>query len=189
MKYGKIKTPKELLEFMNQNIKYGFVDFEGKIYTPNSDKNFQYACKRKWFLSSPNRLLDVKYGHCFDQVELERDWFCKHDYIYKTIYICFLLPYDNSYSIHSYLVFKEKDKWNYFEHSDLKNRGIYTFNTFEDVIEYQKEIHIENNRARNFVSEEELKYIYIYEYDKPTFNCSMTEFTQNILENGNEIKI
>ena len=41
MKDEKINTPEELMEYMNANILYGFVDSKGKIYTPSDEKNFK----------------------------------------------------------------------------------------------------------------------------------------------------
>ena len=73
---NKIKTPEELLTFMDC-INYGFTDKDGINYT---DEQFEENVFDKWYLSSPERLLKVKYGHCFDQVELEREWFTKKNY-------------------------------------------------------------------------------------------------------------
>lgn len=89
MKYKDVKTPIQLLKYMEENIKYGFVDDNGKQYTPINIEEFQEACKTKYKLSSPQRLLGVKYGHCWDFVELEREWFKNHQYNFKTFYICF----------------------------------------------------------------------------------------------------
>lgn len=124
MKYESIKTPEQLLTYMNENIQYGFLDSQAKVYENSNSKEFQNGCRIKWRLSSPTRLLQVKRGNCFDQVELERDWFLKNGYNVKTFYIWFELPYDNTYSIHTYLAFFDKGKWFYFEHSDYRKREI-----------------------------------------------------------------
>ncbi len=108
---------------MDENIKYGFVDDNGKEYGLWDNQEFQEGCQTKWHLSSPQRLIKVGYGHCWDQFELERDWFKTHNYNFKTFYIWFELPYDNSYSIHTYLIFENNGKYCYFEHSDFNNRG------------------------------------------------------------------
>lgn len=189
MKYEDIKTPEELLEFMNKNIHYGFVDENGIIYDGKNNEIFQIGCQSKWRLSSPERLLKVKYGHCWDQVELERDWFKKHGYEYKTIYIWFLFDYYNSYTTHTYLIYKDNDKWKLFEHSDFENRGIHTFNTMKDAIKFQMEKYIEQNRKYNIVGDEEIKHIHIYEYQKPKYGCNRIEFIDNILNNSKEINI
>ncbi len=189
MEYIDVKTPEQLLKYMEENIKYGFVDYNRNVYIPRNNNKFQEACKTKWRLSSPNRLIDVKYGHCFDQVELERDWFEKHGYHFKTLYIWFEFPYNNSYSTHTYLVFKDGGRYYYFEHSDFNNRGIHEFASYEDAINYQREKHIEINKQRNYVGEEELKNIHIYEYDKPLYGCTKTEFIDYILSNAREVEV
>lgn len=188
MKYKDVKTPIQLLKYMEENIKYGFVDNSGKQYTPVNMEEFQSACKTKYRLSTPKRLLEVKYGHCFEFVELERDWFKKHNYSFKTFYIMFVLPYDNSYSVHTYLVYESNEKFYYFEYANLLNRGIHEFASYEEAIKYQRIKHIEHNKQRNVVGEEELKHLKIYEYKNILYNCSMNDFINDILNNGKVVK-
>ncbi len=187
MKYSDIKTPEQLLKYMDENIKYGFVDDSGKEYVPWNNLEFQEGCQTKWRLSSPKRLIKVGYGHCWDQVELERDWFKTHNYNFKTFYIWFELPYNNSYSTHTYLVFERNGKYYYFEHSDSNNRGIHEFESYQEAIHYQKEKHIEHNKQRNPINEEILSCLHIYEYDTPIYGCTMNEFIDAILENAKEV--
>jgi len=110
MEYKDTKTPEQLLKYMIENIKYGFVDDNEKAYGPWDNQEFQEGCLTKWHLSSPERLIKVGYGHCWDQVELERDWFKKNNYNFKTLYIWFEFPYNNSYSTHTYLLFEKGKK-------------------------------------------------------------------------------
>lgn len=187
MKYEDVKTPTQLLKYMDENIKYGFVDDDGQEHTP-SNNNFQEECKKKWRLSSPERLIKVKYGHCWDQVELEREWFEDNGYIVHTFYIWFELPYNNSYSTHTYLIFEMDGKYHYFEHSDFSNKGIHTFLTLKDAINYQRQKHIEHNEKRNIINKEILDGLCVYEYEKPPFHCTMEGFIENILNNGKKQK-
>ncbi len=184
MKYEDIKTPEELAEFMNNNINYGFVDDNGKVYDSSNEEEFEEGCKTKWKLSSPKRLIEVGYGNCFDQVELERDWFTRNGYEVKTYFILFELDYENTYSMHTYLVYKDKDGYFYFEHSDATNRGIYKFNSYNSAIKYQKNNHIEYNKRFNPVGDDELKKLHIYEYEKPKYGSSNYEFIDFILDEG-----
>jgi len=173
---------------MNEFIKYGFVDESGKEYGSWNNQELQEGSRMKWHLSSPERLIKVGYGHCFDQVELERDWFKTHNYNFKTFYIMFVLPYENSYSTHTYLVYENGGKYYYFEHSDFNNRGIHEFFSYDDAINFHKEKHIEQNKERNPINEEIINYLHIYEYDKPIYGCTMSEFIDSILENAKEIE-
>lgn len=52
MEYKDIKTPEQLLKYMIENIKYGFVDDNGKVYGPWDNQKFQEGCQTKWHLSS-----------------------------------------------------------------------------------------------------------------------------------------
>lgn len=189
MKYSDIKTPEQLLKYMDDNVKYGFVDGDGNIYGPWDNQKFQEKCQTNWRLSSPKRLIKVGYGHCFDQVELERSWFKNNGYKFKTFYIWFELPYDNSYSTHTYLVFENNGKYYYFEHSDFDNRGIYEFEKEEDAVDYQREKHIISNRQRNLIDKEILSCLHVYEYDKPIYGCTMNEFIDKILKTAKEVKL
>lgn len=183
--YKNIKTPEELLEFMSNNITYGIYGNDNKIYdlgTKEKEDLFEYACKNHYGLSSPKKLLEHGYGHCWDQVELERDWFKKHGYEFKTFYIMFLLDYDNSYATHTYLVYKKDNKYYYFENSDFNNRGIHEFNSYEEAVKYQREKHIEYNKSiGNKIDEEILKSLKIYEYENPKYGLNMKEFIDYVL--------
>jgi len=97
MKYEEVKTPEELLKFMSENLTYGFTSPDGEIYTPEDDERYKYGVLNLWKLSSPERLVEVGHGYCFDQVELERDWFTKNGYKYRTFFIWFELEYKNPF--------------------------------------------------------------------------------------------
>lgn len=172
----KIDTPKELLHFMSKEIKYGYLTKNGKL---NNQEN-QMDWYEQYILQSKDEILNNRYGNCFDQVELERDWFKKHNYEYKTIYEMVLLDYKNNYPTHSFLVYKDDNKWNWFENADLINRGIHTFNTLEDLIEYQYNKYLELLKTFN-ITEEEKEKIIMVEFDKPKDNISAKEYLNHVL--------
>lgn len=62
------KTPEQLLKYMDKNIIFGFVDDDGKVYGSWDIQEFQEGYCTKWHLSSPKRLIKVKYQHCWEQV-------------------------------------------------------------------------------------------------------------------------
>lgn len=188
MKYEDIKKPAELLQFMDI-ISYGFQDDEGKKYGSWNEEEFEKEVVTKWKLSSPERLLKVKIGHCFDQVELERDWFLKHKYNFKTYYIMFLLDEPNDYSTHTFLLYEENNKWNLFEHSDYFNRGIHEFSSLEEALKYEINHHVEMNRKYHEMDEEILKHLHVYQYEQLRYNVSFNEFIGTILEEGIEVRI
>ena len=82
MKYEEIKTPEQLMNYMNENISYGIYDYtKNKAYCVDDD--FETLVKNVWRLSSPKQLIKYKVGHCFDQVELEREFFKRNNYNFK----------------------------------------------------------------------------------------------------------
>lgn len=188
MEFKDIKTPQELYKYMKENIEYGFIGNKtGKLYKYDNP-NFEEGCRSDWGLASKEVLLKNKYGHCFDQVELERSWFKENGYEFKTIFIWYEFNYDNPYQCHTYLVYKDNDKWNIFEHADGNNKGIYEFKSLEEAIQYQKKKHIEYTKSiLTSFKTDDIEHIGIYEYNNPKYNCNMIEFIDNIINNGIKI--
>ena len=109
--YNNVKNPNELLEFMDKNIKYGIYETDKVVYDKwdaSINSEFQKACQTKYELCGSKRLLKYGYGTCWDQVELERDWFINNDYECKTFFIWFCFSTSNNYVTHTYLVYKDK---------------------------------------------------------------------------------
>ena len=182
---NKIKSPEELLTFMN-SINYGFTDKDGINYT---DEEFEKNVFDKWYLSSPERLLNVKYGHCFDQVELEREWFTKNNYNVHTYYAMFALPYENPFSTHTFLVYEKDNKYYLFEHADYHHRGIKEFPSLKELLLKVKKYHIEYNLKDFDMTEEEINSFVLYEYPKPKYNINMLDFINGVLNSGKKITI
>lgn len=186
--YDKVSTPEELQVFMDKYLKYGIYGTDNKVYKTwniKTNSKFQEACQNKYSLCNVERFLKYRYGTCWDQVELKRDWFTNHNYEFKTLFIWFLFEETNNYTTHAYLIYKNKEnnKYYYFEHSDFTNRGIYEFDTYESAIEYQKELHIKNNKnSGNIINDSILSHLIIYEFSSPKYGCNMSEYLNNILE-------
>lgn len=188
--YDKVNTPEELQEFMDKHLKYGIYGTDNKVYENwdyDVNSEFQIACQTKYSLCDAKRYLQYGYGTCWDQVELERDWFTKHKYEFKTLFIWFLFEETNNYATHTYLIYKDKEtnKYCYFEHSDYNNRGIHKFDTYKLAIQYQKEKHIENNQNNgNIIDDNILSHLKIYEFNQPKYGINMEEYLSNILNSN-----
>ena len=104
---NKISSPKELLKYMENNITYGFVGNNNKVYIDQESNDWN-----DWYdvciVQNGNQVLESNVGICWDQVELERLWFSKHNYNFVTIFIWFSVDYKNNYPTHSFLLFEEK---------------------------------------------------------------------------------
>ena len=87
MKLDLIKTPQELMDYLNENFVYGVIDSNGNKFTDSNSDEFQNACNNDWVLRPVDQILTDKIGHCYDQVEIEREWFSFHNYKTKTFWI------------------------------------------------------------------------------------------------------
>ena len=174
-----IKTPEELLEFMTNNINYGYLGKNGRIYHYD-DVDFDSDWYKYYVLESKDEILKNLHGNCFNQVELERFWFLKNNYEIKTIYEMVLLDYENKYPTHSFLVYKDNDNWCWFEHADFQNRGIHKFKTFKELIDCQYKKYIEYLKTFN-IKDEEIKKIIITEFSKPKENISASEYLNHVI--------
>ena len=165
---------------MNKNISYGYLGKNNKVYMPN-DPNFDKDWKDNYILENASDILSTKVGNCFDQVEFERNWFENNNYEYKTIYNQVLLNYDNSYPTHTFLVYKENNKWYYFENAWEDMKGIHEFNTLEELLEYEYNKYIEFLKEFN-ITDEEIEKIKYFEYSKPKEHISAKEYIEYMLK-------
>ena len=176
--YEGITNPEELLEWMKY-INYGY---QGKSKLHHTDDlDFDEVWYDEYILQEPQELIETKLGNCWDQTELERDWFRKHNYEVKTFYEMINLEYENDYPTHSFLVFKDNDNtWNWFENSDFENRGIHKFSDLKSLMDYQISKYKELLTTKN-IKEEELNKLTIKEFDKPYYNITAEEYINHVL--------
>ena len=111
-----IKTPKDLSEWMKENIHY---DFE----------------ESKWKLRTPNEVYKTKIGNSHDQTSFE-------DYVFNKLHITHgrILATEKSLkseeigNSHSFLYFMEHDEYFWFENALLEYQGIHgPYNTLEEL--------------------------------------------------------
>ncbi len=186
--YKNIKTPEELLKFMNNNIKYGMYGSNKRLYDTSDLDALELAFEIYWNLSTPANTLKNGYGNLLDQVELERDWFINNGYECKTLYITFLIDGINSYPTHAYLAYKNNDKWYWFENCDKANYGIHEYETLEDLITDQMSKHVQFAEKFNPLDEKVLNHLSIFEYKKPKLGINSKEFKDYIL-NSDKVPI
>ena len=174
-----IKTPEELLKFMSENIRYGYLGKNGKVYQ-QEDEDFDSSWYDQYVLENKDDILKNLCGNCFDQVELERYWFLENGYTIKTIYEMVKLDYDNKYPTHSFLVYNDNNSWYWFENADSNNRGIHRFNTFEELISFQYKKYVENLKQLN-ITDNEIENIILTEFNKPNEHISAKEYINHLL--------
>lgn len=178
-----IKTPEELYTFMASNLSYGFVDWDGKIYSPQHE-GWRQGEQPEQKLQDPKELLESGYGTCWEQTELERTWFSEHDFEFKT----FLLMFDKdnigqANPAHTFLAYKKDDRWYWFENTLDKHNGTLGFDSLEDLLVHVKAIIIKN-ALDSHATEEDIKKCQLYEYETPAYGISPEEFISKVLEEG-----
>ena len=181
----KIKTLFELLEFM-KIINYGYLSKKDKVYR-YGDINFDENWYDEYILENPEDILKNKVGNCWDQVELERYWFNKNKYEVITIYHQVMLDYNNSYPTHTFLVYKDNNKYCWFENSWDTERGIHEFDTFDALLKYEYNKNIELLKKYN-INENEISKIKYFIYNKPKYHITANDYIKHVTS-GKEISL
>ena len=162
---------RDFLVKMNK-IHYGWLDEDHKLHYGIDDTEEFFE---KYVLQSPTQCWANKIGVCWDQVEVERDFFHEQDIECKSIYIAM----DNEdEASHTFMLFKT-DSWYWFEHSWYKWAGIY------DVESVNKGIVEVVRQMKKQYPKDKVKEI--YEYKRPKFGISVVEFIGHIRE-GKKLK-
>ncbi len=172
--YNKIKTVQDLYDFLDSNIKYGYLGKSGRVYH-YGDEDFDNSWKEEYILEDKNDLLRTGYGNCWDQVELERAWFKERNYELKTIFEMVSLDYDNDYPTHTFLVYKDGDYWYWFEHADYDNRGIHKYDSLDELLDDQYSRYLKLLKAYD-ITDEEINNIIFTEYDEPNKHLTSEEY-------------
>lgn len=167
MTFDEINNPEQLYTYMKYYIQYGFIsnkDFKPYVRKKvNNDDLYEKILFDTYYLQSPEELLKSGYGICYDQVELERYWFCKHNYKVFTYYT----PYHN----HAFLIYKDGSNYYAFERTIKKYNGIYQASSLDDAI---------TNYKRKQLQYTSILDIDLYPYEKISFGCNVYEFIDEV---------
>ena len=134
MQLDKIKTPNDILEFMKENIKYGWIDINGEKHIGNM-KNF----RRLYRTSSIEETLNNKIGTCIEQVYLMSNllnkinipnkMFCTRVYEGKDFN-----NLEEEEHMHCFVLYYLGGKVYQIEHPNWEKIGIYEFESEEQAI-------------------------------------------------------
>lgn len=161
-----IKTPQELLKFMS-NFEYKWMDKNGNFHeeiVPDMYENYS--------LMTPDEVEKYKCGICVDQTEFERDWFSKHNYNHKVMVI--QIEREDSAPGHQFLIYKDNNKYYWFENAWSDERGIHKYQTYEELIKDIKSKFI----IQNDIKDSELNNIEIFEQIKYPSHLSYEEMDE-----------
>ncbi len=172
-----IKNPEELLIYMDKNITYGFLGKNGKKYLDANSDNWYEEC----LVQCGKEVIKSGIGTCYDQTELERLWFEKNNYIFKTIFAWFEVGRENDFPTHAFLIYKNNNKWYWFEHAFFDLEGIHEFNAEKEAINYFKEKHFEyaKSNCRDLLDSDKDKLV-LYEYSKLKNSVGVQEYFNHV---------
>lgn len=185
-KFEKIKTPEELLSFMKNNIKYGFIgEKDGKIYSPEQE-GWGKGGSPAQRLQSPEEILGSGYGICWEQVELEKQWFAKNNFEFKTFLLMFGKDVSQKNPAHTLLAYKKDNNWYWFENTLDSHNGIHKFDSLDDLVGHVKAILI-NNALNSGSTENDVEKHKVYDYNVPAYGCNTDEFISQVIRNQSGI--
>lgn len=160
-----------LEEVMNllSDIKYGYMNNTGNVCYSFDTFDDDYV------LQSYKDMLKTKTGVCFDQVELERHYLYNRDI--TSYFICY---YGEFLQSHTFLVVKENNKYIWFEHAWEKYKGIYEYNSLDELLNDVK------NKFMNEYNILDKDKILLKSYSKPKSGIGLSEYFKWV-ENNFEI--
>ena len=132
--YNSIKTPEEILEFMNKNISYGWIDNEGGRHL-----NELVGFRKKYRISSLNETLEIGLGTCIEQVYLmhilldkigiNNKMFCTRVYEGRDFN-----NLEAEEHLHCFVLYYLNGKVYQIEHPDMERAGIHEFSSEEEAV-------------------------------------------------------
>lgn len=132
LRFDELKNPNELMDFMNMNIEYGWIDKFGENHL-NNLKDF----RENYRIDSLDETLASGLGTCieqakmikafFDNIGLENKLYCYRTYETEE-------NFDKEVRMHCFVLFHYQDNWYHFEHSNRPVRGIHEFDSIESAI-------------------------------------------------------
>lgn len=175
-----IKNEYELLEFMKDNIKSGFVTNDGEKYFPGDD-NYNKIWFTKGIVQTGEQFLKTLVGTCWDQVEFERKWFNDNNIKTKTFFLCYEINEENDYPTHTILTYEKDNKFYWFENAFYIQRGIHEYNSMRELIIDVKDKYHKNTIDMGIAKKEDINLIKIYEYNKLEKNLSISDYLKHVL--------
>ena len=152
MNVENIKTPYDILEFLNQNITYGWIGTDD-VKRENSMKEFRYYYKTL----SIDEILKYKVGTCVEQVSLMKYLFDKIGI--KSNMYCTRMYEDENFNdldaperMHCFLLYFVDDKVYQLEHPDPQRKGIHAYDNEDSAVNFIVSIY-ENMMEEEYIRE------------------------------------
>ena len=134
MNVEEIKTTQDVYTFIDENIKYGWIDYNGEKHKKTM-KDF----RKKYRTLSIEQILDVKLGTCIDQVWLMHYLLDKIN-VKNKMFCCRIFEPDDYGNLeeeehmHCFVLYFENEKVYHMEHPNFEKKGIYEYDSEEEAI-------------------------------------------------------
>mgnify|MGYP003301312768 CR=1 FL=1 len=159
-------------------IKYGWYDKEGRLHESLKEGNFGKNYRMQYI----DEVKRHKSAICWDLCEVEREFFKKTDYQFITVFA--VLKKFKRKPCHTFLIFKEKDKYCWFEASWSKMKGIRKYDSLEELFDDVRNNFGEFTKCKDYNKEE----IEFYKYGKPRDRIGCNGFYIHCMYFGKRIK-
>ena len=180
MKIEEIKTPEDILKFMNEKIKYGWLDINNKEHIGNM-KNF----RKLYRTSTIKETLEHGIGTCIEQVKLMSEllnkinipnkMFCTRVYEGKDFN-----NLEAEEHMHCFVLYYVNNKVFQIEHPNWEKIGIYEFNSENETIKKINDYYVKMAEGKSRPVTE------FYDVEP---NLSFKEFNEYINSLDDKIKI
>lgn len=143
MKINEIKNSQDVYRYMEENIKYGWIDVNGNQHL-DTMKEF----RKIYRTMSIEEILEYKIGTCIEQVNLMHYLLDEIDVANKMFCCRIFEPddYDNleeEEHMHCFLLYYEIGKVYHMEHPNFIKKGIYEYNSENEAIKAIIDYYIE----------------------------------------------
>ena len=128
-----LTTPQQLLDYMKVNIQYGWIGTDNNKHFGNL-KNF----RKLYRTSSLKEITETGLGTCIESAIVAKAWldsknienilFCHRSYETED-------NFDKEVKMHIIILFKDKNKWIHFEHSNRPKQGLHEYNSIENALD------------------------------------------------------
>lgn len=174
-----VNTPQELMQYFINNFKYGFV-YRHKVFT-DIENDFQKNMDKLYKIRLGEDFIKHKYGVCWDFCELERLFFIEKNIEHECYFIESYINSEEGGPTHTFALFKQNNKWYWFEYSWFYCRGIWEYNSKKDAL---KDI---LSKFKYFY-DDKLINISIYKTKKVTKRLDVFEFVEHCLK-GDKVNL
>lgn len=134
MDINNIKTPEDVFNWMDENIKYGWLDIEGNKHIEEM-KNF----RKLYRTMSLEEILEYKIGTCVEQVVIIKYLLDKIG-IKNKMFCCRIYEPDDYGNLeeeehmHCFVLFYKDGKVYHLEHPNFNKKGIYEYNSEDEAM-------------------------------------------------------